>query len=115
MTDGGRYTSSGRRLLVALLSKTTAREVARDCRCTRVAITLLATGKTKMPALPIALALGAKHSIDPCAWLDACLDCTQSTTVRAKVSPLTRHERRLHSHDAGEPGDNATPRHTSAA
>ena len=65
---GGRWTSDGRTLLLALLAKQNACEVARQCHVTPAAISLLATGVTREPSLRLAFAL-ERFGITPRSWL----------------------------------------------
>lgn len=68
---GGRWTSLGRRLLVAWLgtdAEHTARELARKCHVTPAAISALATGVAAEPRVTLAFAIEDHAGIRARAW-----------------------------------------------
>jgi hypothetical protein len=69
MTESvARWTSAGRRMLLAVLQARTATDLARRCRCTVATISALATGKAREPSLGVALALQRQAAIAPELW-----------------------------------------------
>ena len=85
----GRWCSEGRVLLLAALSTTTARTLARSCRVTPAAISALAGGVCRFPSLPVALALARVAGIAPDAWLRA------PATAASKSNPIDRPQAKV--------------------
>jgi len=88
MSNAGRWTSSGRKLLVSALASMTAVEIGRRVGVTPQAISLLAGGLTREPSLRLGLRLQELFGIDAHAWLDSRL-----SLVATNVSPLSPSRR----------------------